>query len=279
LRVRRTPGINQKPPDDTIGAFEPRTTLNIIAGPRTVDGLTWWRVGGISLTVGELIGWVAQAAPNGAVLVTKPAKLPGTNLPERAAGLYLGAPFAGHFGIAQLWGENPQIYSSITYDGVPLKGHNGIDFLTPNGTTLLAVADGSVMAVVDDDGSGFGKYVKLAHPWGESIYAHMESHSVQPGQSIRRGQAIGRSDNTGFSFGPHLHFAIRINPYSRTDGWGGFSDPLPYLNPQDFDLPAYVQEAVSSARAAAPAPATGEQYKSIADAPGYRPETPGVTRP
>ena len=36
---------------------------------------------------------------------------------------------------------------------------------------------------------------------------------------------------------PHLHFGIRINPYNRYDGWGGFCDPLPFLNPSNILLP------------------------------------------
>lgn len=277
-RVRRTPGINNKPPDDVLAAFEPRTTLNILEGPRRVDGLDWWRVGGITLTVGEVIGWVAERAPNGVALVTKPPKLPGANIPDRATGNYLGAPFAGAFGISQLWGENPQIYSRISYDGVPLKGHNGIDFLTPNGVVLLAVDDGVVAEVVPNDPSGFGMYVKLHHSWGESLYAHMQSFSVQPGQSIRRGDTIGRSDNTGFSNGPHLHFAIRINPYNRQDGWGGFSDPLPYLNPRDVQLPPYVLGAAVAAAAAASLEARAA-YRPLEEAPGYSPDLPGLRRP
>lgn len=278
VRVRRTPGVNNKPPDDTLGAFEPRTTLNILEGPQRVDGLDWWRVGGITLTVGAVIGWVAEKAPNGVTLVARPAKLPGTNIPDRAAGRYLGAPFAGAFGVSQLWGENPHIYRNISYDGVPLKGHNGIDFLTPNGVTLLAVDDGVVEEAVINDPSGFGHYVKLRHAWGESIYAHMESFSVQVGQAVTRGQSLGRSDNTGFSSGPHLHFAIRVNPYNRRDGWGGFTDPLPYMNPRDVQLPAYVL-AVRSAQVSAAAAAAPAGFKPLSEAPGYAPDQPGVRRP
>jgi murein DD-endopeptidase MepM/ murein hydrolase activator NlpD len=278
VRVRKTPGTNNKPADDVLTAFEPRTTLNLLEGPRTVDSLTWWRVGGITLSIGEVIGWVAEKAPGGSTLVARPVKLPGTNIPDRASGSYLGAPFAGVFGISQLWGENPQIYGTISYDGVKLKGHNGIDFMTPTSTAILAVADGVVEEAVRNDPSGFGHYVKLRHPWGESLYAHLESYSVQVGQSVRRGDTIARSNNTGFSYGPHLHFAIRINPYNRKDGWGGFSDPLPYMNPQHFQLPSYVRDATARV-AAAPAPASLPGQKSLAEAPGYAPDKPGLVRP
>lgn len=35
----------------------------------------------------------------------------------------------------------------------------------------------------------------------------------------------------------HLHFAIRVTPYNRFDGWGGFIDPLSFLNPSNIVLP------------------------------------------
>ncbi|MCB0133369.1 MAG: hypothetical protein KDD78_21040, partial [Caldilineaceae bacterium] len=124
LRVRQSPGTENKPGDDVLGEFAPQTTLNIIDGPRMVDGLTWWQVGGISLLQGELVGWVAQAAANGTTLMQRAAQLPGTNIPDRDAGRYLTAPFRGRFGIAQLWGENQAIYNNFHYDGVALKGHN-----------------------------------------------------------------------------------------------------------------------------------------------------------
>ena len=169
-----------------------------------------------------------------------------------------------------MWGENPQTYSSITYDGVPLKGHNGIDFLTPIGTPLMAVDNGTVTDAVLNDPTGFGNYIKLRHSWGESIYAHMDSLGVQQGQTVQRGSLLGRSGSTGFVDGPHLHFAIRINGYSRTDGWGGFSDPLPYMNPSDFILPSYVQSIATAQVARGTRRTQGV---------GYAPDRSGVRRP
>lgn len=81
----------------------------------------------------------------------------------------------------------------------------------------------------------------LHHAWGESIYAHLSSVGVVVGQNVGRGERLGVSGNTGNSSGPHLHFAVRINPYRRGDGWGGYRDPLPYLPPDSFAFPAYAQ--------------------------------------
>jgi len=275
VRVRRSPGYVNKPGDDTLGAFAPSATLNIVDGPQDADGLIWWRVGGISDGSGELIGWVAESAPNGVVLMQHPPKLSGTDIPNSATGVYLGAPFRQRFGIAQLWGENPQVYSQFSYDGVPLRGHNGIDFLTPTGTDLLAIEDGVVSEAVYNDPSGFGHYIKVQHSWGESVYAHLNDISVAQGQAVRRGELIGHTDNTGFSSGPHLHFSIRINPFDRTDGWGGYSDPLPYMDPNDYYLPSYVLPG--AARLAAAPAAESDESRPVGS--GMAPDHPDVVRP
>ena len=276
VRVRRTAGYVGKTADDVLGELGQKATVNLLSGPRTVDSLQWWQVGGIGTAGQSLVGWSADRAPNGAVLIAQPNVLPGTNIPNKATGAYLGSPFQGNFGIAQLWGENPQIYGQITYDGVRLLGHNGIDFLTPVGTPITAVDNGVIQEIVYNDPSGFGNFVKVRHSWGEALYAHLNTIDVQTGRQVTRGDVLGTTGNTGFSFGPHLHFAIRISPYSRTDGWGGFSDPLPYLTPSIIVMPSYVS-AAATARQAAPAARAG--YRPLAEAPGYAPDKPGVVRP
>ncbi|MFO7632821.1 MAG: M23 family metallopeptidase [Caldilinea sp.] len=257
VNVRRTPGNASKPPDDVQGAFRPNTTVILLEGPRPADGLTWWRVGGIITPPGvEVRGWVAEAVPGVGALLARAPKLPGTIIPEPVTGVYLHPPFEGRYGIGQLWGENSAFYARFSYDGVPLLGHNGIDFSTPVGVAMQAVDDGIVRQAGFEAG-GFGNYVLLGHTWGESIYAHLFSSDVAVDQQVVRGQKIGRSGDTGASTGPHLHFAIRINPYTRSDGWGGFTDPLPYLPPSSYSLPFYILDpAPSFAVAAAAAPST-----------------------
>jgi len=257
LRVRRTPGTVDKPSDDVLGVFYPETIVNLITGPRERDGLTWWQVGGITPD-GEAVGWVAERI-NDTPLLARVDQLPGTDIPNRAANRYLHPPTERPFGIAQLWGENPEFYRQFAYGGVPLLGHNGIDFLTPVGTNLLAVDRGDVL-FAGFDASGFGHYVLLRHEWGQSIYAHMDALAVRTGQRVARGESLGASGNTGASTGPHLHFAIRINPFNVADGWGGFSDPLPYLPPEFVLLPPWVLPATTRSlqafRRLAPSPVT-----------------------
>jgi len=282
VRVRATPGYLNKPDSDLRGDFLARATIYLLSGPQSVDGLAWWRVGGILSSGSEIVGWSAETAPAGARLIGWPAKLAGTQIPDKATGAYLALPFQGSFGISQLWGENPAIYSQFRYDNVPLRGHNGIDFLTPVGTPIVAVDNGTVAETIANDQTGFGQYVKVNHSWGEALYGHLSAMNVTPGQPVARGAVLGATGNTGFSFGPHLHFALRINPYSRADGWGGFADPLPYFDPAAVQLPAYVTASRTAARLEAPAlqAPDGKVLRTVlTQKPGYAPDRPGVKRP
>jgi hypothetical protein len=130
--------------------------------------------------------------------------------------------------ISEGWGEDPDFYSHITDSGVPLKGHNGLDFAVPEGTLVRAAADG-VAVEVGEMPTGYGKYIKLVHPWGETLYGHLSGQTIQQGMHVSAGETIGKSGSTGLSTGPHLHFGLRKNPYNRADGWGGYSDPTQYL--------------------------------------------------
>lgn len=125
--------------------------------------------------------------------------------------------------VTQRWGQNPDYYARFG-----LKGHNGLDFGVPVGSEIVAVDGGTVLEVASDS-AGYGLYVKLAHTWGESLYAHLSKQTIAVGDTAATGQPVGLSGNTGNSTGAHLHFSIRINPYNRKDGWNGFSDPTPYL--------------------------------------------------
>jgi hypothetical protein len=268
VRVRRSPGYVKKPDDDILGEFMAETTLYLTGGPLNADELRWWRASGVTRQ-GKALGWVAESAPGGGPLLRRAPKLPGADIPNLSEGKFLGRPFAGQFGISQLWGENTAFYSRYSYEGVVLLGHNGVDFLTPVGAPVWATEPGEVAAAGFEAG-GFGNYVLLAHSWGESVYAHLESIGVQVGQRVPRGAVLGLSGNSGGSSGPHLHFAIRIRPYARTDGWGGYSDPLPYMDPKDVEWPAYMLEGTGLVLPGAMT-ATGERLppsRMAEDAPG-----------
>lgn len=100
---------------------------------------------------------------------------------------------------------------------------HAVDFTLPTGTPVLAARGGTVMDVErffhragqnpEIDGPK-ANYVRILHADGSmAVYAHLDYNGVlvRPGQEIEAGRQIGRSGNTGFSTGPHLHFAVQVN--------------------------------------------------------------------
>ncbi len=96
------------------------------------------------------------------------------------------------------------------------KFHGAIDWGVASGTPVYAAADGVVMLTANLSGS-YGTYVVIRHANGlQSYYAHgtKGSITVSPGQTVKQGQKIMLSGNTGNSSGPHLHFEVRKSPYN-----------------------------------------------------------------
>lgn len=113
-------------------------------------------------------------------------------------------PFNGNYPITSPFGERIH-----PIDGTK-RFHSGIDFGTPEGTPIKAVADG----VVDFAGEygGYGKAVIIKHTNGVvSLYGHLSEIKTKEGMLVKQGDVIGLSGNTGRSTGPHLHFEIREN--------------------------------------------------------------------
>lgn len=98
-----------------------------------------------------------------------------------------------------------------------------VDFAAAVGTPVLAARAGTVMQVESDFEKaglnqerygGRANFVRILHDDGAmSLYAHLKSEGVlvRVGQRVAAGQQIGLSGNTGFTTGPHLHFAIQVN--------------------------------------------------------------------
>lgn len=213
--VRRTPGYRNKPEGDIVAGIRIGDSAVVIDGPTEQDGLTW-----VKLDRG---GWVATAMPT-AIGESEAILAPSAGfLPFRIA-----SPVSPLAVVTQEFGENPAFYSQIAGYPVPLKGHNGRDYGQGEGAPILACDDGLVEKS-GLDSFGFGIMVKVRHAWGESIYAHLVATHVVVGQTVARGHLLGGMGNTGLSQGVHLHFGIRVNPYDRADGWGGFSDPRDHL--------------------------------------------------
>lgn len=100
-----------------------------------------------------------------------------------------------------------------------LHGWNGVDIGGPLGTNIFASAGGTVIIAKNNNAwnGGYGKYVVISHPNGtQTLYSHMSSVSVSPGQSVGQGETIGKMGSTGLSTGSHLHFEVRgaVNPFA-----------------------------------------------------------------
>lgn len=109
--------------------------------------------------------------------------------------------------------------------------HGALDYGVPVGTTVYAAADGVVLTVASLSGS-YGNYIVIQHTNGlRTWYAHGNGvFYVSPGQTVSKGQAIMQSGNSGNSSGPHLHFEVRVSPYSwYSSGNDSRRDPRNYM--------------------------------------------------
>ncbi len=111
-------------------------------------------------------------------------------------------------------------YMSQGYNGdFSHQGKNSLDFTMPEGTKLCAARDGVVVEIKEDSDRNCANEsckddanrIIIYHEDGTfAEYAHLQKRGslVNPGDRIRKGQVIGRSGNTGFTSGPHLHFEV-----------------------------------------------------------------------
>jgi murein DD-endopeptidase MepM/ murein hydrolase activator NlpD len=105
------------------------------------------------------------------------------------------------------FGEQPSLFSSEENATI---FHPGIDLAVRSNTSVLASFGGTVTETGFD--LLYGNFIRLKHEGGyETFYAHLQEVKVKSGQSVRKGSVIGKSGNTGFSTGPHLHFGIYLN--------------------------------------------------------------------
>ncbi len=117
----------------------------------------------------------------------------------------------------------------ISYWGAGRDGgerkHEGVDIGGARGTPLLAVGEGVVSSVTENNLGGKVVFIRSLSGNETWYYAHLDSQIATNGQRVKAGDVIGLMGNTGNArtTAPHLHFGIYT--------FGGAVDPLPYINP------------------------------------------------
>ena len=97
-----------------------------------------------------------------------------------------------------------------------MRMHTGVDFSAPTGTPIYVTGDGVVETVKHM--GGYGNTIVVNHGFNyKTLYGHLSTMNVYPGQKVKRGQQIGKIGTTGNAVGPHLHYEVHyknlpINP-------------------------------------------------------------------
>ncbi len=117
----------------------------------------------------------------------------------------------------------------VRYD--PFNGnaamHAGVDLAGNYGDPIYAASDG----VVSNAGwsGAYGNMIEIGHGKGIATrYGHLSRIMVRPGESVKKGEQIGRMGSTGRSTGTHLHYEVRID--------GRAVNPVPYLEASNYVL-------------------------------------------
>ena len=149
-----------------------------------------------------------------------------------------------YFGNTSFASQNPQVYNGM--------GHNGVDFRASVGTPVKSSEAGKVIGTGDTDkscyGVSYGKWILIEHYNGlTTLYAHLSLIKVGENEPVSSGQIIGYSGNTGYSTGPHLHFAVFLSSAVHVSGPTEYrsrvcktylklpvSPPDGYLNPLSY---------------------------------------------
>lgn len=160
----------------------------------------------MQLTAGRVL-FIPGAAPAPA-----PAPVASQTAPAATHGVQAGR--AGRL----LWPVRGVIYSPFG----PRHGehHDGLDLAAPEGSPIVAAADGTV--VFAGEQRGYGRIILVAHA-GDlvTVYAHNRDNQVKAGDKVVRGQQLATVGRSGNASGPHLHFEVRAGTKPR--------DPLAML--------------------------------------------------
>ena len=128
-------------------------------------------------------------------------------------------PACGPNCISQGYGCS-SFYLEVTDSNVcptwPYRAHTGIDIAGPYGTQIVAADTG--VAYLHPYSIGYGNLLVIIHGNGYSTYyGHLSGYApgLSSGQVVPRGTTVAFEGSTGWSTGPHLHFEIRVNGFTK----------------------------------------------------------------
>jgi murein DD-endopeptidase MepM/ murein hydrolase activator NlpD len=144
--------------------------------------------------------------------------IPGARMNKEDLKLALGDLFIYPVKGARL--SSPFGWRNDPFTGVR-RHHAAVDLSAPQGTPVWAAMAGKVSIVGND--LTYGNYIIITHSGGyQTMYAHLHTTSVKQNEQVAQGKQIGTVGTTGYSTGPHLHFAVYKN--------GRAVNPLDLLN-------------------------------------------------
>ncbi len=165
-------------------------------------------------------------------------KIDPSTLPPIAAGVLL-VPIQGDTKSSITQGYGSTSFAKNGYQG---HWHNGVDLAASVGTPVLAAEDGTIAATGNQDAycprGAYGRFIVVNFTNNlTGLYGHLSKIIVVKGDTVKRGQVIGYSGQTGYATGPHLHFTVYAQPTfymgpSKVCGpmpYGGDLNPIPYL--------------------------------------------------
>ncbi len=192
-------------PGDELIVLPQRGVLHVVA-----DGDTLWTLAGV-YGVGVDAVRAANGKEDDTLAVGERLFIPGGR--PRAA-----TTAARAYGQRFIWPAAGEITSPFGYRWG--RSHDGIDIAAPAGAPVRAARAGRTAYAGWQ--SGYGYMVLIDHGQGlATLYAHLDGFAVERGQYVATGQVVGYVGNTGYSFGPHLHFEVRQG--------GQAVNPLQYL--------------------------------------------------
>ena len=208
--IRPGDPLNIPPVDGVLHTVTSGDTLSSLAEKYkvSVEDIVNYKNNGLASAETQLTVGNQLIIPNG----TKP-------LPAQPAVVYSGGavPTTAKIGSGNfVWPASGSISQQYW------SGHGAVDISGWTGAAVKAADGGYVAVATGGWNGGYGNHVIIDHGNGfVTLYAHLNSIFVKPGESVARGQQIGSVGNTGNSTGPHLHFEIRYQGVQR--------NPLSYM--------------------------------------------------